>query len=121
MLGLCTTTVKLPQNIGSCCDRITRIKAVVVASAWYLPRKTSLPRWFPDGKRFAFAGNEPGRAVRFYVQNASAEKPQAISLEGVNAAAFVISPDGQLVAGIGPDQKGMPLPRGRRVSHREWF
>jgi hypothetical protein len=28
MLGLCTTTVKLPQNIGSCCDRLARINAV---------------------------------------------------------------------------------------------
>lgn len=29
-----------------------------------------------------------------------------ISPEGVDALAFAISPDGQLVAGIGPDQKG---------------
>jgi eukaryotic-like serine/threonine-protein kinase len=67
-------------------------------------------RWFPDGKRFAFAGNEPGRGVRLYVHDVSAEKPRAISPEGVNAAAFAISPDGQLVAGIGPDQKGYLYP-----------
>jgi Tol biopolymer transport system component len=67
-------------------------------------------RWFPDGKRFAFAGNEPGRGVRLYVHDVSAEKPRAISPEGVNAAAFAISPDGQLVAGVGPDQKGYLYP-----------
>lgn len=37
-------------------------------------------------------------------------KPRAISPEAVNAAAFVISPDGQLVVGIGSDQKGYFYP-----------
>jgi Tol biopolymer transport system component len=63
-------------------------------------------RWFPDGKRFVFSGNEPEHGVRLYVQSVSGAKPQAISPEGVNAAAFAVSPDGQLVVGIGPDQKG---------------
>ncbi|MGO9127824.1 MAG: protein kinase domain-containing protein [Terriglobales bacterium] len=67
-------------------------------------------RWFPDGKRFAFAGNEPGRGVRLYVQDVSGGKPKAISPEGAFAAAFAISPDGQLVVGIGPDQKGYIYP-----------
>jgi eukaryotic-like serine/threonine-protein kinase len=63
-------------------------------------------RWFPDGKRFVFSGNEPGHGVRLYTQDVSGGKPKAISREGVDAAAFAISPDGQLVVGIGPDQKG---------------
>ncbi|MGA8493489.1 MAG: protein kinase [Terriglobales bacterium] len=67
-------------------------------------------RWFPDGKRFVFSGNEPGRAVRFYAQDISGGKPKAISPEGVDAQDFAISPDGQSVVGIGPDQKGYLYP-----------
>ena len=67
-------------------------------------------RWFPDGKRIVFAGNEPGHGVRLYVQDVSSEKPIPISPEGVDATAFAISPDGQLVVGIGPDQKGYFYP-----------
>ena len=63
-------------------------------------------RWFPDGKRFVFGGNEPGRGVRLYTQDVSGGKPKAISPEGVDAQAFAVSPDGQLIVGIGPDQKG---------------
>jgi eukaryotic-like serine/threonine-protein kinase len=63
-------------------------------------------RWFPDGKRFVFSGNEPDHGVRIYVQSVSAGKPKPISPEGVEAASFAVSPDGQMVAGIGPDQKG---------------
>lgn len=37
-------------------------------------------------------------------------KSEAITPEGVNGTAFVISPDSQLVAGIGPDQKGYLYP-----------
>ncbi len=67
-------------------------------------------RWFPDGKRIVFAGNEPGRGVRLYVQDLSSRKPIPISPEGVDATAFAISPDGQLVVGMGPDQKGYFYP-----------
>jgi serine/threonine protein kinase/Tol biopolymer transport system component len=67
-------------------------------------------RWFPDGKRFVFAGNEPGRGVRLYTQDISGGKSKPISPEGVDATAFAISPDGQLVVGIGPDQKGYFYP-----------
>jgi hypothetical protein len=67
-------------------------------------------RWFPDGKRFVFSGNEPGRGVRFYVEDISGGKPKAISPEGVDAQNFAISPDGQMIVGIGPDQKGYLYP-----------
>src|SRR6202522_58558 len=62
-------------------------------------------RWFPDGKRFVFSGNEPGHGVRFYMEDISGGTPKAISPEGVDAQNFAVSPDGQFVVGIGPDQK----------------
>ncbi len=67
-------------------------------------------RWFADGKRIVFSGNEPGRGVRLYEQNISGGKPKPISPEGADALAFVISPDGQQVLGVGPDQKGYLYP-----------
>ena len=63
-------------------------------------------RWLPDGKRFVFAGNEPNHAVRLYVQAVDGGKPQVISPEGVNPVQFVVSPAGDVVAGVGPDQRG---------------
>ena len=67
-------------------------------------------RWFPDGKRFVFSGNEPGRGVRLYTQDLSGGTPKAISPEGVDATAFAVSPDGLQVVGIGPDEKGYSYP-----------
>jgi len=68
--------------------------------------------WFPDGKRVLFSGNEPGKGVRLYVYELASGKSQAITPEGVNGTRFVISPDAQWVAGIGPDQKGYLYPVG---------
>ena len=68
--------------------------------------------WFPDGKRILFSGNEPGKGVRLYVYELASGKSQAITPEGVNGTRFVISPDSQWVAGIGPDQKGYLYPVG---------
>ena len=72
----------------------------------------SWARWFPDGKRLLFSGNEPGKGVRLYVFDIASGKSQPITAEGVNGTAFVISPDSQTVAGIGPDQKGYLYPTG---------
>ena len=72
----------------------------------------SWSHWFPDGKRILFSGNEPGKGVRLYVSDVATGKSQAITQEGVNGTAFVISPDSQWVAGIGPDQKGYLYPVG---------
>jgi serine/threonine protein kinase/Tol biopolymer transport system component len=63
-------------------------------------------RWLPDGKGYVFAGNEPGRGVRLYLQELSGGAPKPISPEGVDATAFAVSPDGQSVVGTGPDEKG---------------
>jgi serine/threonine protein kinase/Tol biopolymer transport system component len=62
-------------------------------------------RWFPDGKRILFSGNEPGHGMRLYVQDLTAGKPKAITPEGVHATAFFPSPDGDSVVAIGPDQQ----------------
>ncbi len=70
----------------------------------------SWSHWFPDGKRILFSGNEPGKGVRLYVSDVVSGKSQPITQEGVNGTAFVISPDSQWVAAIGPDQKGYLYP-----------
>jgi eukaryotic-like serine/threonine-protein kinase len=67
-------------------------------------------RWLPDGKKFVFSGNEPGRGGRLYVQDGAGGQPQPIAPEGVNGTAFAVSPDGQMVAAIGPDLKGYLYP-----------
>jgi eukaryotic-like serine/threonine-protein kinase len=67
-------------------------------------------RWFPDGKRFLFLGNEPEHGVRLYVQDVDGGAPRAITPEGVSATQWVISPDGKLVAAVGPDQNGYLYP-----------
>jgi eukaryotic-like serine/threonine-protein kinase len=70
----------------------------------------SWSRWFPDGKRILFTGNEPGKGVKLYVRDIASGKSEAITQEGVNGTEFVISPDSQSIAGIGPDQKGYLYP-----------
>jgi hypothetical protein len=67
-------------------------------------------RWFPDGTHLLFSGNEPNRGVRLYQQSRDGGKPQPISPEGINGTSFAISPDGQIVAGIGSDEKGYLYP-----------
>jgi eukaryotic-like serine/threonine-protein kinase len=56
--------------------------------------------WFPDGKQILFAGIEPGRGVRLYVQDLGGGKPRAITPEGVNFFSKPVSPDGKLVAAV---------------------
>jgi Tol biopolymer transport system component len=67
-------------------------------------------RWFPDGKRIVFSGDEPGHGVRLYVQDVSGGAAHAITPEGVNSSLFAISPDGKLVCGVGPDGKSYLYP-----------
>ncbi|MGA8493305.1 MAG: protein kinase [Terriglobales bacterium] len=62
-------------------------------------------RWFPDGKRLLFAGDEPGKGIRLYVQDINGGPPRAITAEGVNSSQFAISLDGRQVVFVGPDQK----------------
>ncbi|HEV2495552.1 MAG TPA: protein kinase [Terriglobia bacterium] len=66
-------------------------------------------RWLPDGKRVVFLGNEAGHAPRLYLQELSENTARPITPEGIRSNA-VISPDGQWVAAVGPDQKCYAYP-----------
>ncbi|MET0618729.1 MAG: protein kinase, partial [Thermoanaerobaculia bacterium] len=70
--------------------------------------------WLPDNKSVLLAGNEPGQGVRLFVQSIDGGKPRAVTIEGIDTAfpGFAISPDGKLVAAIGPDHKGVLFPLG---------
>jgi tRNA A-37 threonylcarbamoyl transferase component Bud32/dipeptidyl aminopeptidase/acylaminoacyl peptidase len=67
-------------------------------------------RWLPDGKRLLYSANETGHGPKLYIQGLEGGNPQPITPEGVNAMAFCLSPDGQQVAVLGPDQKGYVYP-----------
>ena len=68
--------------------------------------------WLPDNKNVLLAGNAPDRGVRLYVQSIDGGAPKAVTTEGIDTAfpGFAISPDGRLVAAIGPDHKGVLFP-----------
>jgi len=70
----------------------------------------SQAKWLPDGRRFLFSGKEPGHAARIYLQDLSGGKPTPISPEGIDPLVLVLSPDGQQVVGIGPDEKAYSYP-----------
>ena len=63
-------------------------------------------RFFPDGKHILFAGKEPGRRARLYIQDLGGGGPKPITPEGTGAAfrGNVVSPDGKFVTGAGPAQ-----------------
>jgi dipeptidyl aminopeptidase/acylaminoacyl peptidase/predicted Ser/Thr protein kinase len=70
----------------------------------------SAASWFRDGDRILFAGTESNHGARLYVQDIASNKVAAISPEGTNALSFALAPNGQLVAAVGPDQKGYLYP-----------
>ncbi len=70
----------------------------------------SRAKWLPDGQRFLFTGKEPGHAARIYRQDSAEGKPVPISPEGIDPLALVLSPDGQQVVSIGPDEKAYFYP-----------
>jgi Tol biopolymer transport system component len=74
-------------------------------------------KWVPDGKRFIFTGNEPGKGVRLYIQDLGAGKPTPISPEGVDAQSFAVSADGQWVAGVDHDHKTYLYPTNGGAPH----
>jgi eukaryotic-like serine/threonine-protein kinase len=61
--------------------------------------------WLPDGDHIIFSGSEPGHAPRFYTQDLDGGNPQAITPYGSGTWTVLISPDGKLVVGNGPDGK----------------
>jgi hypothetical protein len=61
---------------------------------------------FPDSERLLVAGSEPGHGMRLYVQDREGKTTRPISEEGINATfSQPISPDGRLVAALGPDHR----------------
>jgi eukaryotic-like serine/threonine-protein kinase len=67
--------------------------------------------WLPDG-RLLFAANEPSRGVRLFIHAIDRGKPRPITPEGIVTAfpGFAVSPDGKVVAAIGPDRRGVLFP-----------
>jgi eukaryotic-like serine/threonine-protein kinase len=70
----------------------------------------SAAQWFPDGTRILFSGTESNHGVRLYIQDIASNKIVGISPEGTNGLSFALSPDAQVVAAIGPDEKGYLFP-----------
>jgi len=67
-------------------------------------------RWMADGKSLVVSASEPGKGVRLYLHELAGGKQRPLSPYGVHSSAFVPSPDGKFVAGIGPDQLGYLYP-----------
>ena len=59
--------------------------------------------WTPDGKQILFYGVEAGKSPRLYVQDVENGTPRAISPEGAVASFILVTPDGKLAVGTGPD------------------
>jgi eukaryotic-like serine/threonine-protein kinase len=60
--------------------------------------------WLPDGKRIVFTANEPGHALRIYVESLEDGKARAISPEGAGPR-LVVSRNGEFVTGTSSDRK----------------
>ena len=59
-------------------------------------------RWFPDGRRILFNGNEAEQDIRSYIQNLDGGAPKPLTPKNVRALS--ISTDGEWAAAMGPDQ-----------------
>jgi len=77
--------------------------------------------WFPDGKRIALQGREPGRGWRYYIQDVEGGGPRPFTPEGTTSGAvyaIMISTDGKFVVGINAEQKALIYPVERGASPR---
>ena len=61
--------------------------------------------FLPDGTRFVFVAAEPGHGSRLYVQSVETGPAKPMSAEGLAQSRIFVSPDGRVVAAIGPDLK----------------
>lgn len=59
-------------------------------------------RWFPDGKRILFQGNEPGKPSHLWMQSIDGGAPVRVSPDGVIGT--LITPDNTRVLGRTPDR-----------------
>ena len=67
-------------------------------------------RWFPDGRRIVFQGNEPGRPPRLWVQSIDGGAPKAITPE--NVVGTQVTPDDRFLLGRASDRKYYLFPVG---------
>ena len=61
--------------------------------------------FFPDGNRILIAGNEPGHAMRLYVQDLAGGKARPLTPEGISDLGIPVSPDGRWAACRNPEGK----------------
>jgi Tol biopolymer transport system component len=61
--------------------------------------------FFPDGNRILIAGNEPGHAMRLYVQDLAGGKAQPLTPEGISDLRIPVSPDARWAACRNPEGK----------------
>jgi eukaryotic-like serine/threonine-protein kinase len=93
------------------------------AQLFLLPTKAGEPRnatndsinhvaggFTPDGKQIVFAGNEPNKGVRLYIQDLVGGKPRAISPEGGGLPVIFVSPDGKFVQGVDAEGRRILYP-----------
>jgi Tol biopolymer transport system component/predicted Ser/Thr protein kinase len=70
--------------------------------------------FLPDGKQVLVAANMPERPARLYVISTAGGAPRPISEEGVSLplsnSSRRVSPDGQWIAAVGPDRRGVLYP-----------
>ncbi len=64
----------------------------------------------PDGKQIVFAGNEPGKGVRLYIQDLAGGKPRTVSPEGGGLPVILVSPDGKFVQGVDTEGRRLLYP-----------
>jgi hypothetical protein len=66
--------------------------------------------WMPDSKEVIFAGNEPGRGSRFYVQSAKGGAARPVTPEGFSAKlAIAVSPDAKRVVAFNQQARAWNL------------
>jgi serine/threonine protein kinase len=70
----------------------------------------STAQWFPDGRRVLVGGNEPGKGMRFYVQEIDGGPPRPVTPEGIRDG--VLSPDARTVLARGRDDRYSLYPIG---------
>jgi Tol biopolymer transport system component len=61
--------------------------------------------FFPDGSKFAFESNAPGKGTRLYVQDVGGGPAKAVSEEGVTPTRNFVSPDARWIAAAGGDTR----------------
>jgi Tol biopolymer transport system component len=74
--------------------------------------RTAYGAFVPDGSKFVFVANAPGRGSRLYLQEVAGGPPKTMSEEGIAAARPFVSPDARWVAAVGPDNRVHLYPLG---------